>query len=112
MGKMISTTEELAALFAEVDCANTEPADAASKGRRVRCAMVIRFPECCKLCKAAGASIPVDFTRRMSERLKRIANIFFVIDGWRWADSLFNGLDGPPANGDPLIISVMFADEA
>lgn len=45
MGKMISTTEELSVLLAEEDCANTEPADAASKGRRVRCAMVIRFPE-------------------------------------------------------------------
>lgn len=64
MGKMISTTEELSELLAELDCANTEPADAASKGRRVRCAMVV--PGCCKLCKAAGASILIGFTKRIS----------------------------------------------
>lgn len=61
MGKMISTTEELSELLAEEDCANTEPADAASSGRRVRCAMAVRFSERCKLCKAAGASILVEF---------------------------------------------------
>lgn len=59
MGRIISTTEELSWLLAEVDCANTEPADAASKGRRVRCAMLI--PGCRKLCKATGASMFVGF---------------------------------------------------
>lgn len=64
MGRMISTTEELSWLLAEVDCANTEPADAASKGRRVRCAMVILG--CRKLCKAAGVSMLVECTIRLN----------------------------------------------
>lgn len=68
MGKMISTTEVLSELLAEEDCANTEPADAASKGRRVRCAMVIRFPECRKLGEAAGASIIVELTTELKTR--------------------------------------------
>lgn len=40
MGKMISTTEELAELLAEADWPSTEAAYAANKGRRVRCAMI------------------------------------------------------------------------
>lgn len=65
MGKMISTTEELAEVLAEADCASTEPADAASKGTRVLDAMIVRFLGHCKVLQAVGAPILVELTRRM-----------------------------------------------
>lgn len=71
MGKMISTTEELSELLAEEDCAKTEPADAASKGRRVRCAMVIRVPERCDYARL----LALQFLSSSQYRIKRKTEI-------------------------------------
>lgn len=81
MGKMISTTEELAELLAEVDCAITEPADAASKGRRVRCAILCSSLDVADYAKLLAVQFLSSSKYRSYEKLVGTIIVFLTTEG-------------------------------